>query len=42
MEAVQQKFSQELEEMEVKMDIFLQEQVKDKLVRSQSVMEQTR
>ena len=38
MEAVQQKvsLSQQLEEMEVKMDIFLQEQVKDKLVRSQS------
>ena len=38
MEAVQQKvsLSQQLEEMEVKMDIFLQEQVKDKLIRSQS------
>ena len=38
MEAVQQKvsLSQQLEEMEVNMDIFLQEQVKDKLVRSQS------
>jgi hypothetical protein len=38
MEAVQQKvsLSQQLEEMEVNMDIFLQEQVKDKLVISQS------
>ena len=38
MEAVQQKvsLSQQLDEMEMNMDIFLQEQVKDKLVRSQS------
>ena len=38
MEAVQQtvSLSKQLEEMEVNMDIFLQEQVKDKLARGKS------